>query len=54
VGIAVTLAVEVKRPGEQPRPDQEAFLAGVRQRGGIGLCVHSLMELEEQMRPFLG
>jgi hypothetical protein len=56
-GTAVTfgnfLAVEVKRPGEKPRPEQEAFLDGIRQRGGIGLCVHSLRELEEQIRPFL-
>jgi hypothetical protein len=47
------LAVEVKRPGAGARPEQEAFLDGIRQRGGIGLCVHSLRELEEQLRPFL-
>jgi hypothetical protein len=48
------LAVEVKRPGEKLRSEQDAFLAGIRQRGGVGVCVHSLKELEEQLRPFLG
>jgi hypothetical protein len=43
----------VKKPGEIPRADQEAFLQDVRDRGGVGLCVHSLRELEEQLRPFL-
>ena len=47
------LAIEVKKPGEKARADQEAFLEEIRSRGGIGLCVHSLRELEEQLRPFL-
>jgi hypothetical protein len=47
------LAIEVKKPGEQARADQETFLQDIRDRGGIGLCVHSLRELEEQLRPFL-
>jgi hypothetical protein len=47
------LAIEVKKPGEKPRADQEAFLQDIRDQGGIGLCVHSLIELEDQLRPFL-
>ena len=47
------LAIEVKKPSETARADQEAFLEEIRARGGIGLCVHSLRELEEQLRPFL-
>jgi hypothetical protein len=47
------LAVEVKKPGETLREEQTIFLDGIRQRGGIGLCVHSVRELEEQMRPFM-
>ena len=47
------LAIEVKRPGEELREDQAEFLKNIRERGGIGLCVHSLRELEEQMRAFL-
>ena len=48
------LAVEVKRPGERLRADQDAFLSGIRARGGVGVCVRSLKELEELLRPFLG
>lgn len=47
------LAVEVKKPGEKPRPEQETFLQDIRAAGGIAVCVHSLAELEEQLRPFL-
>ena len=47
------LAIEVKKPGEKPRADQEAFLQDIRDQGGIALCVHSLRELEEQLQPFL-
>jgi hypothetical protein len=47
------VACEVKRPGEKPRPDQEWFLEQVQNAGGIGLCVHSVSELDEKMREFL-
>jgi hypothetical protein len=47
------LAVETKRPGERPRPEQAAFLQKVNDLGGVGLCVHSLAELETQLRPYL-
>jgi len=46
------LAIEVKRPGETLRPEQEQFLEEVRQRGGIGLCIRSLTELEQQLGRF--
>jgi VRR-NUC domain len=41
------LALEVKRPGRRPTPKQEAFLATVRDHGGIGACVQSVAELEQ-------
>jgi hypothetical protein len=47
------LAVEVKRAGESPRPEQTAFLARVNELGGVGLCVHSVGELETRLRPYL-
>jgi len=47
------LAIEVKKPGEKPRPEQDTFLEDIRAAGGIALCVHSLRELEEQLVPFL-
>lgn len=40
------LAVECKRPGRKPTPEQEVFLDVVRQCGGLAVCVHSLDELE--------
>ena len=47
------LACEVKRPGEKPRPDQQWFLEQIREAGGIGLCVHSVSELDDQMREYV-
>jgi VRR-NUC domain len=46
------LAIEVKRPGEALREDQEVFLQEIRERGGIGLCVRSLADLEREMQSF--
>ena len=46
------LAIEVKRPGEPLREEQEIFLQEVRDRGGIGLCVRSLADLEREMKSF--
>jgi hypothetical protein len=51
---AVLAGIEVKRPGEKPRPEQRAFLEQLNASGGVGLCVHSLDELEEGLRPYLG
>ena len=48
--IAVFTAVEVKRPGKQPTPEQARFLEAVKAAGGIALCVHSVEEFEEGMR----
>lgn len=38
-------ALEVKRPGEKPTPEQLAFLAAVRENGGIAAVVHSFDEV---------
>ena len=48
------LAVETKRQGENPRPEQEEFLRQVNERGGVGVCVRSVGELEEVLTPYLG
>jgi hypothetical protein len=42
----VLLALEVKRSGRRPTLKQEAFLATVRDHGGIGAWVQSVAELE--------
>lgn len=47
------LAVEVKRPGKAPTNEQAAFLREINERGGIGICVHGIEELEAQLSPFL-
>jgi hypothetical protein len=47
------LAVETKRVGEKLRPEQEEFLRQVNERGGVGLCVHSVSELAEKLGPYL-
>jgi hypothetical protein len=47
------LAVEVKRVGERPRPAQYEFLRRVNEGGGVGVCVHSIRELEEAVMPYL-
>ncbi len=43
------LAVEVKRPGKQPTPEQRAFIAFVRSFGGIAGVCHSVDEFIELM-----
>lgn len=43
------LAVEVKRPGRPLTQEQAAFLATVRDNGGVALCVHSLEELQDAL-----
>ncbi len=40
------LALEVKRPGERARPEQEAWLALVRGMGGVAGVVTSVAEAE--------
>jgi hypothetical protein len=38
------IACEVKRPGEQPKPNQRAFLDEVRANRGVAFCAHSIDE----------
>lgn len=37
-------AIEVKLPGEHPRPDQQKFLDAMRNAGAIAGCAHSVEE----------
>jgi hypothetical protein len=39
------LAVECKRPGNKPTPQQTAFLEAVRQQGGLALVVSDVRDL---------
>lgn len=38
------LYIEVKLPGEKPRPDQEKFLKAMAATGAISGCAHSVEE----------
>lgn len=38
------LYIEVKLPGEHPRPDQQKFLNAMRNTGAIAGCAHSVEE----------
>jgi hypothetical protein len=49
----VFLAIEVKQPKKHPTNEQAAFLKRVNDLGGIGLCVHSVEELEEELDRYL-
>jgi hypothetical protein len=44
--IARFLALEVKRPGEKPRPEQAAWLRVVQQAGGVAAVVTNVAEAE--------
>jgi len=39
--------IEVKLPGEHPRPDQKKFLEAMRNTGAIAGCAHSVEEALE-------
>lgn len=44
------LYIEVKLPGEQPRPDQQLFLDAMANTGAISGCAHSVKEALEIVR----
>lgn len=41
------LYIEVKLPGEHPRPDQQKFIDAMRKTGAIAGCAHSIEEALE-------
>ena len=45
----VLTAVEVKRPGKKPTPEQVSFIDMVQSSGGIAFVAHSLDEAENKM-----
>lgn len=44
------VAIEFKRPGEKPTPEQEGFLQRIRSQGGIALVVTGVEDLRTQLR----
>ena len=49
-GKGIFVAIEVKLPGQKPRPDQFAFLNRIRDLGGIAGYVTSVDEALELLR----
>jgi hypothetical protein len=47
------LAIEVKRPGERPTPEQRAFLDTVTQLGGMAILVCSVEQLQASLDQLL-
>lgn len=41
------LAIEVKKPGRYPTPEQQAFLDSVRDAGGISICARSVDDVRK-------
>ncbi len=47
---SIFAAIEVKRPGEKPRPNQETFLASIERSGGLAIVATSVEDLVQQFR----
>ena len=43
------LAIEVKRPGGQPTPEQQAFLDRITEAGGIAFVARSVADCEQRL-----
>jgi hypothetical protein len=44
------LAIEVKRPGGKPTPEQQQFMDMINQAGGLAFVAHSIEEVAEVFR----
>lgn len=49
ITVARFIAVEVKRPGQQPTPKQRAFLEMVAKAGGLALVAHDVQDVVEAL-----
>src|SRR5690348_9795815 len=46
------LAIEVKRPGGKPTPEQQQFIDTINQAGGLAFVAHSVEEVQEQLHGY--
>jgi len=46
------LAIEVKRPGKNPTPDQQRFLDRVKIEGGISFVARSITDVIDNLKRF--
>ena len=50
-GVGQRLEIEVKRPGEEPRPDQIREMNAWRNAGAIVFVAHSLDDVKRELEP---
>ena len=48
--VAQFIAIEVKKPGERPRPNQIAYLDMVNKRGGVGIWTNDVAGAEGKFK----
>lgn len=44
------IGVEVKRPGQKPKPIQQSFLDTINSLGGVGIVATSVEDVETQLK----
>lgn len=44
------VAIEVKRPGQKPKPIQVAFLEAINKKGGLAFWSDNLEKVEEELK----
>lgn len=44
------VGIEVKRPGQKPKPIQEAFLDAINKKGGIGLWADNIDKVKDTLK----
>lgn len=44
------VAIEVKRPGQKPKPIQEAFLDAINKKGGVGFWADNLDKVKDTLK----
>ena len=44
------VGIEVKRPGQKPKPIQEAFLNAIKKKGGVGLWADNLDKVKDTLK----
>ena len=46
----IFIGIEVKVPGEKPKPHQQAYLDTINKLNGIGFCATSVKEVEDELK----
>lgn len=46
----IFIGIEVKVPGEKPKPHQQAYLDAINQLNGIGFCATSVDDVKNELK----